>query len=246
MIENFSRNIPAIVISAEATEDELIRIIRDASVQGNWMIGESASKWLSMYSKGRSDQSLSDATGVSSETIAQCRRVWERFEATKKQFPHLRWTFFREALAWDDAHECLKWANECEATVAEMKAWRRAQRGEDLFAEDGQELPEINAVYSKDTGETRSKQQSTKPEGRTIHRSVESRPSPPPKPPSKATEPPSEAAVPVDPTTTVQMTLRKIGHMIAFVVDNGSPLERVELLRKLVPIVESLSKGGEP
>ena len=39
------------------------------------------------------------------------------------------------ALTWDDALECLKWAEEMQATVAEMRAWRRAQRGEDLTAE---------------------------------------------------------------------------------------------------------------
>ena len=35
-------------------------------------------------------------------------------------------------LNWDDAAACLGWADEMEATVAEMRAWRRAQHGEDL------------------------------------------------------------------------------------------------------------------
>lgn len=34
---------------------------------------------------------------------------------------------------WDDRFECLKWAIESRATVAEMKFWHRAQNGLDLF-----------------------------------------------------------------------------------------------------------------
>ena len=39
---------------------------------------------------------------------------------------------FSPIATWDDAPECLQWADENQATVAEMKAWRRALRGEDL------------------------------------------------------------------------------------------------------------------
>jgi hypothetical protein len=35
-------------------------------------------------------------------------------------------------LNWDDSRDCLSWADETRSTVAEMRAWRRAQRGEDL------------------------------------------------------------------------------------------------------------------
>lgn len=38
-------------------------------------------------------------------------------------------------LNWDDAEDCLAWARDEAATVAEMRAWRKAQRGEDLFTE---------------------------------------------------------------------------------------------------------------
>ena len=34
---------------------------------------------------------------------------------------------------WDDRFECLKWAVESQATVAEMICWHRAQNGLDLF-----------------------------------------------------------------------------------------------------------------
>lgn len=42
----------------------------------------------------------------------------------------------KAAECWDDRFECLKWAVENRATVAEMKVWHRAQNGLDLFAED--------------------------------------------------------------------------------------------------------------
>ena len=47
-------------------------------------------------------------------------------------YPSLKWSHFYAALNWDDAPECLQWADENQSTVAEMKAWRRALRGEDL------------------------------------------------------------------------------------------------------------------
>lgn len=42
----------------------------------------------------------------------------------------------KAAEKWNDRFECLKWAVEAQATVAEMKAWHRAQNGLDLFAEE--------------------------------------------------------------------------------------------------------------
>ena len=44
----------------------------------------------------------------------------------------MKWSHFYAAINWDDAAECLQWADDVQAGVAEMKAWRRAQRGEDL------------------------------------------------------------------------------------------------------------------
>jgi hypothetical protein len=58
--------------------------------------------------------------------------VAETFGDTHEEYPALKWSHFYIALAWDDAPECLQWADENGATVAEMKAWRRAIRGEDL------------------------------------------------------------------------------------------------------------------
>ena len=56
----------------------------------------------------------------------------------------------KAAEGWDDRFECLKWAVECRATVAEMRAWHRAQNGLDLFSDDEavakQTEPKIQSV----------------------------------------------------------------------------------------------------
>jgi len=40
------------------------------------------------------------------------------------------------AESWNDRFQCLKWAVESQATVAEMKSWHRANNGLVLFTED--------------------------------------------------------------------------------------------------------------
>lgn len=42
------------------------------------------------------------------------------------------------AEGWSDRFECLKWAVESRATVAEMTAWHRVQNGLDLFSGEAQ------------------------------------------------------------------------------------------------------------
>jgi len=116
------------------SEEQLISISRNAVSRVNWEIGEAASKWMQRFSRGRGDAEFGALVGLTGDQIFQRRRVWEAFGADRDRYPGLLWSFFYAALNWDDADECLLWANEVDATVAEMRAWRRAQRGEDLFA----------------------------------------------------------------------------------------------------------------
>ena len=58
--------------------------------------------------------------------------MWEAFADVYQNYPPLKWSHFYVALNWDNAAECLQWADENQANVAEMRAWRRLQRGEDL------------------------------------------------------------------------------------------------------------------
>jgi len=113
------------------SEDELVDQARGAVSQCNWIVGECAAKWTRKYARGRTDGDFAALVGLSADQVYQRRRVWETFGDVSSEYPTLKWSHFYIALRWDDAPECLQWAIENEATVAEMKAWRRVQRGED-------------------------------------------------------------------------------------------------------------------
>lgn len=116
------------------TEEELIGTAQEAVSRSNWVVGECAFKWTRKYAKGRTDADFGVLVGLSGDQIYQRRRVWETFSDVRENYRALKWSHFYLALTWDDAAECLAWAEENEATVAEMRTWRRAQRGEDLTA----------------------------------------------------------------------------------------------------------------
>jgi hypothetical protein len=126
-----NRDKPAI----EETEAELVAKAQTALSRCNWTVGECAYKWTTKYAKGRTDNDFGTLVGMSGDQIYQRRRVWETFCDVSENYGLLKWSHFYVASNWDDASECLQWANENETTVAEMKAWRRAMRGEDLTKE---------------------------------------------------------------------------------------------------------------
>lgn len=114
------------------TEADLIRRAQQALSQCNWEVGECAATWTKRFARGRTDADFAALVGLSVDQVYQRRRVWETFADVRENYPALKWSHFYAALTWDDAAECLQWAQDIQATVAEMKAWRRAQRGEDL------------------------------------------------------------------------------------------------------------------
>jgi len=116
------------------SEEQLIETAQNAVSKSNWIVGECAAKWTKKYARGRTDQDFGVMVGLSGDQIYQRRRVWECFSDVHAEY-QLKWSHFYVALNWDDAPECLQWAEENEASVAEMKAWRKAQRGEDLSVE---------------------------------------------------------------------------------------------------------------
>jgi hypothetical protein len=121
------------------TEEQLVHRAQQALSRCNWEIGECAAQWTKRYARGRSDADFGALIGLSGDQVYQRRRVWETFSDVREQYPALKWSHFYAALNWDDAAECLQWAQEMQATVAEMKAWRRAQHGEDLTAPAGED-----------------------------------------------------------------------------------------------------------
>src|SRR5579863_3919925 len=122
-------------IEVTESEAELVTRAQIAVSQCNWVVGECAQKWTQKFARGRTDADFAALVGLSPDQVFQRRRVWETFADVHPKYPTLKWSHFYAALTWDDAPECLQWADENDATVAEMKAWRRALRGEDLSTE---------------------------------------------------------------------------------------------------------------
>jgi len=123
------------------TEEQLVNRAQESLSSCRWVVGECAAKWTKKFARGRTDADFGNMIGLSGDQVYQRRRVWESFADVADQFNRLKWSHFYTALNWDDGMDCLQWADETESTVAEMKAWRRAQRGEDLSVE-----PEIDEL----------------------------------------------------------------------------------------------------
>lgn len=124
----------AIVQQQEETQQELLQRIRTADSHTKWATGE----WISLLKERYqlTDEQIAQQTDLSRESVTQRRLVWETFADCKAIYTQLSWTHFYVALSWNDAPECLQWADELQASVSEMKAWRRSQHGEDLQEPD--------------------------------------------------------------------------------------------------------------
>lgn len=133
---------PTSDVTVSETEAELIARARESLSDCHWTVGECAGKWTKKYAKGRTDADFGALVFLSGDQVYQRRRVWEMFGDVRSNYTGLRWSHFYCALNWDDSSECLQWAIENEATVAEMRAWRRLQRGEDLTTEPESSLDE--------------------------------------------------------------------------------------------------------
>jgi len=123
----------------EESEEQLVSRAQEAVSQCRWVVGECASQWTQRYARGRTDGDFAVLIGLSGDQVYQRRRVWESFAPVREEFTTLKWSHFYAALNWDDARDCLSWAEETHSTVAEMRAWRRAQRGEDLSVDPVEE-----------------------------------------------------------------------------------------------------------
>jgi hypothetical protein len=105
----------------------------------NWTVGECAAQWTKKFARGRTDADFGELVGMSGDQVYQRRRVFETFADAQERYASLKWSHFYIALNWEDAAECLSWANDNDATIAEMKAWRRLQRGEEVTSNPADE-----------------------------------------------------------------------------------------------------------
>jgi hypothetical protein len=139
------------------SEEQIVARAQDAVSLCRWVVGECAAVWTARYARGRTDGDFAVLIGISGDQVYQRRRVWETFHEIREEFPKLKWSHFYAALNWDDARDCLSWAEDTQSTVAEMRAWRRAQRGEDLSVagveEDAVQFVPSQPEFVQDVGE---------------------------------------------------------------------------------------------
>jgi len=190
---------------------------------------------------------------LSEQKVYTCRRVWEEFHKLAERFDGLSWSHFAAALSFtSDAEETLEWAWECKATVSEMKAWRRATRGEDLFGKTEEtktppagDPPRGRALQPEKQNATTESRTGDRParSGRAKSVSGAGKAEPEAEPVKRADEG-SDVATP-DPvqqasTLTIRAALDKIESLIQLVIDRGSEDEREALLKRLQTVVAGL------
>jgi len=137
------------------SEAELVGRAQAALSNCSWTVGECAAQWTKRYAKGRTDGDFGALIGLSGDQVYQRRRVAETFSDVKDEYKNLKWSHFYTALTWDDASECLRWADDMQATIAEMRAWRRAQHGEDLTEAGGEDAAPFDPLVEFMSAESR-------------------------------------------------------------------------------------------
>lgn len=109
-------------------EQACVERARQAVSASAWVVGECATEWCEKYARGRTDADFGKLVGLTKDQVRQRRNVWEKFGKAYTCTP-LKFGHARAALSWDDAGECLDWAIETDATVAEMIAFHNMRNG---------------------------------------------------------------------------------------------------------------------
>jgi hypothetical protein len=106
----------------------------------NWEKGRIINEWRqALVAAGTPTSEYSDDAwsqrvgGVTGQHVGRLRRVYERFDASRAEFPALYWSHFQAALDWGDALMWLEGAYQSGWSVAEM----RHKRAETLGAVAG-------------------------------------------------------------------------------------------------------------
>lgn len=124
----------------------------------NWEKGRIISEWReTLRAAGAaaadySDEAWSRRVGhVSSQHVGRLRRVYQRFEPAREQFPGLYWSHFQAALDWSDAEMWLEGAVQSDWSVADMRSRRWEATGA-AAAERPADNDVIEAEFDEDGG----------------------------------------------------------------------------------------------
>lgn len=125
-----------VVVVSECSEKRLVEFgieIESRQTEDKWEFGKVAHAYVDENKYG-TDADFAEKVGSQQQRVNECRRIF----ATRTDYRSsgkITWTHLRVSLAWDDWQECLDWAAATEASVAEMRAWRRAKNGENIREE---------------------------------------------------------------------------------------------------------------
>lgn len=124
----------------------------------NWEKGRIISEWReALCAAGAaavdySDEAWSRRVGhVSSQHVGRLRRVYQRFEPVRKQFPGLYWSHFQAALDWSDAEMWLEGAVQSDWSVGDMRSRRWEATGA-TAAERPADNDVVEADFDEDDG----------------------------------------------------------------------------------------------
>lgn len=117
----------------------MVEITRRDMDELNWRIGCYFREWCRGQAGVpdiRLAQKFSEEAGLMTKDVELRGRVWDRFQRGYRVVRHLhrlRWAHYAAAIDWTDemARQMLTWANDKDATVAEMRAYHRALIGTD-------------------------------------------------------------------------------------------------------------------
>jgi hypothetical protein len=200
----------------------------------NWEKGRIIHEWRQALiaaaapSSEYADEAWSTRVGsVTGQHVGRLRRVYERFDGLRGDFPSLYWSHFQAALDWDDAEMWLEGAYQSGWSVADM----RRERGTTLGAVNADVASEESAIepIDDDAGEDDAQRVATISRPPQSGGSNPSRQSGPdaPSAESDAPEPPfddegASAATPEEPR-------RPFAHLAEMPDDFGEPYEALKL-----------------
>jgi hypothetical protein len=128
-------NSPAVATVDEASAPFLGQWNRLVSTT-NWEKGRIIHEWRQALvaatapASEYADEAWSLRVGnVTGQHVGRLRRVYERFDPLRGEFPALYWSHFQAALDWDDAEMWLEGAYQSGWSVAEMRRQREATLG---------------------------------------------------------------------------------------------------------------------
>lgn len=226
--------------TADDAEYQLVQTAHKAANAPNWVIGECASRWFHGYARGRTDAAFAEMIEQGEDKVFQCRRVWEQFGSIYAGFEHLTWSHFRAALQWEDAGEFLDWAEDTEASVKEMIAYRSVRVDSPTANITPVAEPPASRVLPPEKQNTQGvkRDRSTPAESGKAETAPVAGVSKPEERPSLQGQEKTrlEEQASSEPSRTVDLALNKIGELLHFAFENGSDDERDALLEIIRPI----------